>query len=143
MLEQSKNSLERINELALKSKGKPRRLNQGYIGGTKADFISHLDNDFNTPRAFSVLFEFIREANTKEAGNEAFIFLKEIDKIFDILTLTQDKNISKEIKELIKKREKARKEKNFDLSDKIRSDLKKKGIILEDTEKGVRWKKVN
>lgn len=143
MLEQSKNSLERINELALKSKGKPRRLNQGYIDGTKADFISHLDNDFNTPRAFSVLFEFIREANTKEAGNEAFIFLKEIDKIFDILTLTQDKNISKEIKELIKKREKARKEKNFDLSDNIRSDLKKKGIILEDTEKGVRWKKVN
>ena len=143
MLEQSKNSLERINELALKSKGKPRRLNQGYIDGTKADFISHLDNDFNTPRAFSVLFEFIREANTKEAGNEAFIFLKEIDKIFDIFTLTQDKNISKEIKELIKKREKARKEKNFDLSDKIRSDLKKKGIILEDTEKGVRWKKVN
>ena len=35
MLEQSKNSLERINELALKSKRKPRRLNQGYIDGKK------------------------------------------------------------------------------------------------------------
>jgi cysteinyl-tRNA synthetase len=143
MLEQSKNSLERINELALKSKGKPRRLNQGYVDETKSDFIYHLDDDFNTPRAFSVLFNFIREANTKDAGNEAFNFLKEINNIFDILTLTADKKISKKLKELIKKREKARKEKDFDLSDKIRLELKKEGIILEDTEKGVRWKKIN
>ena len=143
MLEQSKNSLERINELALKSKGKPRRLNQGYIDETKSDFISHLDDDFNTPRAFSVLFDFIRGANTKDAGNEAFNFLKEINNIFDILTLTVDKKVSKEIKELIQKREKARKEKNFNLADQIRLKLKKKGIILEDTEKGVRWKKTN
>ena len=40
-------------------------------------------------------------------------------------------------------REKARKEKNFNLADQIRLKLKKKGIILEDTEKGVRWKKTN
>ena len=53
------------------------------------------------------------------------------------------KILSKEIKELIQKREKARKEKNFNLADQIRLKLKKKGIILEDTEKGVRWKKTN
>ena len=142
MLEQSKNSLERINELALKSKGKPTKLTKTYMEKTKKEFISHLDNDFNTPNAFSVLFDFIREANTKGAGNEAFNFLKEINNIFDILTLTTDKKINKEIKELIQKRERARKNRDFKLADKIRSDLNKKGIILEDTEKGVRWKKI-
>ena len=66
----------------------------------------------------------------------------QINNIFDILTLTADKKVNKEIKELIQKREKARKNKDFKLADKIRSDLNKKGIILEDTEKGVRWKRI-
>jgi len=47
------------------------------------------------------------------------------------------------LKKLIDEREKARKEKNYEKADKIRQQLKEKGIILEDTKEGVRWKKLD
>jgi cysteinyl-tRNA synthetase len=48
--------------------------------------------------------------------------------------------LSKHLKELIKKRENARKAKDWKLADKIRDELKKKGVIIEDTEEGTKWK---
>ena len=50
--------------------------------------------------------------------------------------------LDKGIDVLVQKREYARKDKDFNTADKIRDDLKAKGIILEDTPNGVRWKKV-
>ena len=52
-------------------------------------------------------------------------------------------SLEDEVEALIEARQKARKEKNFAEADKIRDDLKARGIILEDTPQGVRWKKVN
>jgi cysteinyl-tRNA synthetase len=50
--------------------------------------------------------------------------------------------IDEEIEELIEKRQQARKDKDYSLADKIRDELKEKGIILEDTSGGVKWKKI-
>jgi len=54
----------------------------------------------------------------------------------------KEENLTNEIKEKINLREKARAEKNFELADKIRDELLEKGIVLEDTKNGVRWKTV-
>ncbi|WP_431732440.1 CysS/YqeB C-terminal domain-containing protein, partial [Clostridium botulinum] len=52
-------------------------------------------------------------------------------------------SLEDEIESLIQQRQDARKNKDFALSDKIRDDLKDRGIVLEDTPQGVRWKKIN
>ena len=67
-----------------------------------------------------------------------------MDKVFalDLLIEEEQVEVSDEIKKLIDEREQARKNKDFEKADKIRNELKEKGIILEDTKEGVRWKKV-
>ena len=63
------------------------------------------------------------------------------DKILGILEEKEEK-LSPESKKLIDERETARREKNFNKADRIREELMHKGIILEDTKEGVRWKKI-
>ena len=82
----------------------------------------------------------MNEVNKKGGGKKIYNLMLEFDKIFNILTI-KEKKISAEIKKLIQEREKARKKKDFRKADEIRERLKKQGIILEDTEKGVKWKK--
>jgi len=67
--------------------------------------------------------------------------LKKWDEVLGILPKDEDKELEASIKEKIDQRNKARKEKNYALADKIRDELYKQGIILEDTQDGVRWKK--
>ena len=108
----------------------------------KKDFFKHMDNDFNTPLAFAVLFDLVNYCFKENVGGKKVIdFLLEIDKIFNILKKEKEK-IPKEIQTLVKEREKARKEKNYDLSDKIREKIKKKGYYVDDTEKGSVIKKL-
>jgi len=115
----------------------------------KEEFISALDDDFNTPKAFAVFFSVINFINknlykSKNAVKEGFSLLLEIDRIFNILDIERKKiklDISEEeIEKLIKERNDARKRKDFEKADKIRNFLKEKGIILEDTPKGTRWR---
>ena len=138
ILNQSKNSLDRLNDLALNSKGKPRKMTG--IKKYKEKFYNELNDDFNTPKAFSVLFDFVREANKVNAGDEAFQFLKEIDELCNILTLEQ--NIPKEIIKLAEERKTARKDKNWKKSDKLRDKILKKGYIIEDTSNSYKIKNV-
>jgi cysteinyl-tRNA synthetase len=67
--------------------------------------------------------------------------LMELAEVLGILYKKED-SIDSEIEDLIEERQKARKEKNWAMSDKIRDDLKAKGIVLEDTPQGVKWKRV-
>jgi len=117
-------------------------------------FIQALDDDFNTPVAISQLFGYTREINSylnstqiksrlvlEESKNFYHTLAGEILGILPEEEMTDDFN--REIEELLKEREQARKEKDWAKSDQIREELKKKGILLEDTPQGVRWKKVN
>src|SRR3989344_94635 len=110
------------------------------IEKAKKEFIKCMDDDFDTVKALAVIFDFIREANKKGAGKKSYELMLEFDKLFNVLTL-EETELSPEIKKLIDEREKARKEKDFGKADKIRQELRKKGIVLEDTKEGVRWKK--
>ncbi|MBM4764962.1 cysteine--tRNA ligase [Bacillus sp. B15-48] len=111
-------------------------------------FVKELDDDFNTANGISVLFElsklanlYLLEKNTAEEVIEAF--LKEFDLYFNILGLSlgSEELLDEEIEALIEKRNQARKDRNFKLSDEIRDQLKGMNIILEDTAQGTRWKR--
>ena len=113
-------------------------------------YIEKMDDDFNTADAISVLFDLIRDINSnvginssKELCEKALELIRELGMPLGILQKTTKVNLEDEIEALINERQNARKERNFALADKIRDDLKARGIELLDTPQGVRWKKVD
>ncbi len=114
----------------------------------KNKFIDSMEDDINTADAISSLFEMVKLSNTKlnvDSPKELVVFtfdvLMELSGILKILD-KQDELLDEQIAELIEKRTEARKNKDFKLADQIRDELKEKGIIIEDTKDGVKWKKV-
>lgn len=112
----------------------------------KERYIEKMDDDFNTADAISVIFELIREMNiridehsSKEIVAFAMDLLKDLGSPIGIMQNPLGGTLETEVEALIEERQKARKEKNFVLSDKIRDELAAKGIVLEDTPQGVRW----
>ncbi|MEK4665915.1 cysteine--tRNA ligase [Niallia sp. FSL R7-0271] len=111
-------------------------------------FIESMDDDFNTANSISVLFELSQQANyylLEKTTSAAVInaFIKEFEELFGVLglSLAQEDLLDEEIEALIEKRNQARKERNFQLADQIRDQLKAMNIILEDTPQGIRWKR--
>ena len=121
------------------------------VKDTKEAFTKAMDEDFNLPNAWAVLYDFQSKINTliasqnlsKNNAKKVLGFLKELNKIFSVFDFEKQKNnISKELEALIEKREEFRKAKKFAESDKIRDKLKEKGIELMDTLDGVKWKQI-
>ncbi|MBI4143399.1 cysteine--tRNA ligase [Candidatus Woesearchaeota archaeon] len=119
------------------------------IQKTKKEFEEAMDDDLNISLALSRIFEFVKESNTlimenkigENDSKKITKFMHDIDKVLGILEEKEGK-LKPELKKLIDEREKARKEKDFAKADRIRNELKEKGIVLEDTQDGVRWKKI-
>ena len=117
----------------------------------REQFEGSLDDDLNTAEALAAIFEYIRDTNSAmdsgefQAGNvaNASALMQEFDAIFDVLNPTVKLGaISEaEIDGLIAERVQAKKAKNFKRSDEIRAELLERGIILEDTKEGMRWKR--
>lgn len=142
LLGQTKHSLERINDFIKKIKNSEEKDNQKLIDKTKKEFLRYMDDDFDTPKALATIFDFIKEVNKNGGGKKSYELMLEFDEIFNILT-KEDVKLSSEIKELVKEREKARKEGDFEKADKIREQIKNKGYVLEDTKEGPRVKNYN
>ena len=111
-------------------------------------FDEVMDDDFNTADAISAIFELVKFANTSvgEGASAAYIraLKEEIVELMDICGLSVERGqeiLDSEIESLIRERQEARKAKNFARADEIRDQLLEKGIILEDTREGVKWKK--
>ena len=107
-----------------------------------------MDDDFNTADAISVIFELVKfiNTNTDENSSKEFVetLLKQLTTLADICGLILERKeeiLDQEIEDMIAARQAARKEKNFKLADEIRDTLLQKGIILEDTREGVKWKR--
>lgn len=114
----------------------------------KTKFVESMEDDLNTADAIASLFELVKFSNTnisekssKILVQKSYDILMELSKILGILN-KQDEILESEILELIEKRSEARKNKDFKLSDEIRDILKEKGIVLEDTQEGVKWKRI-
>lgn len=113
-----------------------------------AQFDEAMDDDFNTADALAAIFELVKFVNTNTNAQCSKEFLKalkeEILLLSDICGLIVEKEqemLDEEIEAMIEERQAARKAKNFARADEIRGILLEKGIILEDTREGVKWKR--
>ncbi len=115
------------------------------------DFRAAMDDDLNTAEALAAVFEYIRDINVImdrgefRAGNSesAHSVLRLFESVFEVLrpTTTSADLSEAEVEAKIEERRLAKKARNFALSDEIRDFLMGRGIVLEDTKSGVRWKR--
>ena len=116
-----------------------------------AKFTEAMNDDFNTAAALGVLFDVVYLINTSLKENETLpgdFFtlsknaLDEYDAILGVIGSDDaETENDDEIERLIQERAEARKAKNFARSDEIRNELKSRGIVLEDTPQGTKWKR--
>ncbi len=111
-------------------------------------FDEAMDDDFNTADAIAAIFELVKfiNSNTNEKSGRAYLekLKEEVLTLSDICGLVVEKKqemLEDEIEALIEERQAARKAKNFARADEIREELLSRGIILEDTREGVKWKR--
>ena len=159
-LEQAKRALERLNTMIYNMQERLPRLDQGpedqeeqalmdRLAASRKRFVAVMDDDFNTAEGIAVLFELAREVNTylnrSEGQKENVLrplleFYREVDDIFGFATEEEINPLKQEIVALINRREDARRRKDWAEADMIRDTLRERGIILEDTPSGVRWR---
>lgn len=120
----------------------------GKTGAFVKAFEEAMEDDFNTADAVAAVFDLVKYCNTtaNEGSSQAYAqaLLDLLVKLTDVLGLIVNKEeemLAEDIEVLIAERQAARKEKNFARADAIRDELLAKGIILEDTREGVKWKK--
>ena len=160
LMEAAKNGLERIVTCADKLNSYLTKEN-ATVSATDAEkqlledalkynnrYEEAMDDDFNTADAISVIFELVKfiNTNTDENSSKEYVeaLLKQLTILADICGLILERKeeiLDQEIEDMIAARQAARKEKNFKLADEIRDTLLQKGIILEDTREGVKWKR--
>lgn len=120
------------------------------VDACKETFIEVMDDDFNTANGIAAVFELTALANTYllEANTELAVlshFIATFEELMDVLGLglvseTEDL-LDETVEALIEERLEARRNRDFARSDEIRDELKEKGILLEDTAQGTRWKR--
>ncbi len=119
------------------------------VGKALADFESAMDDDLNTAAALAAVHDMVREINTALAAGllkaddqaAALNAIAKFDSVLGIFGAEDSQLLDADIEALIEERQNARRDRDFGRSDEIRDELAAKGIILEDTKDGVRWKR--
>lgn len=158
LMESSKNGLDRILTAVgklkdLEASAKTEKLLDNEDKNAVQELVSKyeaaMDDDFNTADAISAVFELVKLSNSttdENSSKEYVAYLKEtIVRLCDVLGIITEKEeeiLDDEIEAMIAGRQQARKDKNFALADEIRGKLLEKGIVLEDTREGVKWKRI-
>ncbi len=112
-------------------------------------FIDAMDDDLNTADGLAAIFDLVKDINTKildksvskNVCEAAAGLFDELCDVLGILYNRKSNDLDSEIEALIAQRQEARKNKDWATADKIRDDLKSRGIILKDTPQGVTWTK--
>jgi cysteinyl-tRNA synthetase len=145
-LEGAKNARRALVErvLQLKEKTGPEMPHRDANGTDKylASFKEHLCSDINMPQCLSDLWNLIKDVNIPAPKKLDAIY--EMDRVFGLGLrdeIRPELDSEDEVKKLIEERELARKAKDFKKADEIRDELVGRGIVLEDTPAGIRWRK--
>ncbi|HXL82106.1 MAG TPA: cysteine--tRNA ligase [Pyrinomonadaceae bacterium] len=113
------------------------------------EFEAGMDDDLNTSVALAVVHNLTREVNTAlarkkvkaENKQELLDLLRRIDTVLNVFGAESTEMLDSEIQSLIDERQEARRRRDFARSDEIRDELARRGIVLEDTKDGVRWRR--
>ncbi len=119
------------------------------IAEVRSAYREALDDDLNLPQGMGLVFELVREANAAldtgrvdaNAREALLAFISEFDAHLDVVR-AEEPGLADEVERLISEREAARNARDFARSDQIRDELRQKGIALEDSKDGVRWRRV-
>jgi cysteinyl-tRNA synthetase len=157
VLEQARNSLERLSNCIGNLKHRLDGAEAGdaaeevlaFIGEAGSSFRLKMDDDFSTPDAITAMFVLVTEANrylqqdsvSKGSIESILAAFQEMDDVLGILPGSDEGLLDDEIEALLAERVEARKARNWARADEIRDLLTARGIVLEDTPQGMRWKR--
>ncbi|MBS7616807.1 cysteine--tRNA ligase [Candidatus Bathyarchaeota archaeon] len=152
-LEAAKNAVDRLKTFTrrlLETDGKGcgeeiRRL----MTEVQRRFEEAMNDDLNISVALAALFDFVRDVNrlmdenrlSKQEAEMVYSLMMKFDKVLGVVgEFKTEEKLPTEAAELIRKREEARKAKDWVTADKIRAQLREMGVIIEDTPQGVKWR---
>lgn len=152
-LESAQNAVDRLTNFTYRlmdvgGKGCGGKI-EGLIDDVQNHFEEAMDDDLNISLGLASIFQFIREVNklidenmlSKEEAEEVYQLMMKFDRVLGVIGETKKKEkLSEKAEDLIRKREEARRDKDWEKADKIREQLREMGIIIEDTPQGVKWR---
>jgi len=158
-LKEAQAALERIKEFLFRLKtaklppGSNNAILAGRLAASREQFEAALDDDLNTSGALAAIFVLIGDANIgleegrlgEENRAEIQDWFKVIDARLGIVPAMEppvlgDKEVE-EIEAMVRRRNEARRTRDFALSDQIRRQLLDRGVVIEDTREGTRWRR--
>lgn len=151
-LDASTTAVQRINDFVQKLKEAHGQNDdkevENSIEQARKQFEKSLEDDLEMSPALASIFELMTFVNkkldshelSKKDAQKVKDFVNDSNKILDILI--EEQKLPKELQKLLDEREHARQIKNWARTDEIRDELKKHGIIVEDTQHGQRWKRI-
>jgi cysteinyl-tRNA synthetase len=144
VLEQAKSSLNRIDEFVFNLDPNYDDVDdEAAVEELRKNVTAEIDDDFNTPRAFAAIFDFIRAQNARgKSGKRTYALFRELNTFLEFMNFEGD-NLEAEVQALIDQRQAFRAQKDFKKADEIRDKLIGMGIQIYDTKEGLKWRKVN
>jgi cysteinyl-tRNA synthetase len=162
LIQQAQSSLERLNNCVANLQHRLQNIKADAVPDPAVElkltesvkvireyFTQKMDDDFNTADAVTAMFDLVNEANqylqqtavTEQALNDILSQFKTMDAVLGILEEPKSDLLDEEIEQLMQQRSEARATKNWKRADEIRDLLVDKGIVLEDTPQGIRWRR--
>ena len=150
-LERLRTVLMRLGELHAQAGEAPTEADQAFrerLAAARQEFEAAMDADFNTADALAALFELTREvnqrlstANSRPLLQEVAALYRELGGVLGLLEEERTEELDSDLQRLVQARERARAARDWAEADRIRAQLRDRGVVLEDTAQGVRWKR--
>ncbi len=141
-LNSSMTSYKRLKELVSELKKSKDKKNKKNIETVKKQFLEIINDDFNSPQAIAFMWDILRDDKLNDA--EKYELAIDFDKVFGLKLDEEEKDVEvpKHVQKLVKEREEARKNKDWEKADKLREKISKDGYFVYDTKEGAKVRKI-